>query len=666
MKNRFDEMRYFLFVLLLILPVFAGAQTRVYVTQDQPQQIRQFRGGVDVLNYFRLPVQGGHSIPAGDSLWFVRVNPADSNVYMWNGLTWACMSCGSGGGADSSLFVTITRLIDSMNAMRSALADTSQAIRDDFPDVSGFVQYDDTANMLAPYVRSVVFLDSLTIHWVAIQGKQNQLNGTGFVKASGTTITYDNTVYVPGARTVTINGVSQDLSANRSWTVAGADTTALRNDITDLQDSIAVHRVDIDGKEPAITPGTTADYWRGDKTWQQFPAIPDISGLIPYSDTNTIIATKHDVDTAKQNIRDEIANIPAPPVTSVNSHTGDVVLNAADVGALAAGDNVSELNNDAGYINQTSGDARYHKQGGNAFGRTDSIGTTDNFRVFIITNGIPRIEAGSDSVVFRGARRLVVDPVIGGLHFYPPASLGFGNGVRWYTNGGANPSFVVQGVGDGNVYQRIAIATGPDQPGMHVFPTNNVSVGKTSNAGAKFEVQGTSATTGLAMRVTNSSSTALIEAYNSGRIRIIAPSYTGTVSSVYVPDGDSIKKASMEQIGAAIAPTTVINDTIISKIQQYAVLAGDLIEISDPTGYVIPSDNSLVVVTLTDDADMQLPNNPPVKSRAIVKVLGTTKTLTITPAAGGNIDGDPSIDMQPKDSYLFIHIGSNEWVVIGS
>ena len=37
-------------------------------------------------------------------------------------------------------------------------------------------------------------------------------------------------------------------------------------------------------------------------------------------------------------------------VDSVNGQTGTVVLDAADVGALAPGDNISELNNDAGYI----------------------------------------------------------------------------------------------------------------------------------------------------------------------------------------------------------------------------------------------------------------------------------------------------------------------------
>ena len=48
---------------------------------------------------------------------------------------------------------------------------------------------------------------------------------------------------------------------------------------------------------------------------------------------------------------DNIVKIaPGSAVDSVNGQTGVVVLNATDVGALAAGDNVSELANDAAYI----------------------------------------------------------------------------------------------------------------------------------------------------------------------------------------------------------------------------------------------------------------------------------------------------------------------------
>jgi hypothetical protein len=55
-------------------------------------------------------------------------------------------------------------------------------------------------------------------------GKQDALNGTGFIKISGTVISYDNTIY-----------------------------------------------------EPEITAGTLSQYWRGDKTWVDFPTIPSLA-----------------------------------------------------------------------------------------------------------------------------------------------------------------------------------------------------------------------------------------------------------------------------------------------------------------------------------------------------------------------------------------------------
>jgi len=45
------------------------------------------------------------------------------------------------------------------------------------------------------------------------------------------------------------------------------------------------------GKEPGIPFGTTSQYWRGDKTWQTFPAIPTVtpSALTEVDDTNVTL-----------------------------------------------------------------------------------------------------------------------------------------------------------------------------------------------------------------------------------------------------------------------------------------------------------------------------------------------------------------------------------------
>jgi hypothetical protein len=59
--------------------------------------------------------------------------------------------------------------------------------------------------------------------WNTFNGKQAALNGTGFVKASGTTISYDNTSYLPltgGTLTGALSGTSATFSANISTTNA--------------------------------------------------------------------------------------------------------------------------------------------------------------------------------------------------------------------------------------------------------------------------------------------------------------------------------------------------------------------------------------------------------------------------------------------------------------
>jgi hypothetical protein len=52
--------------------------------------------------------------------------------------------------------------------------------------------------------------------WSTFNSKQNALNGTGFVKISGTTISYDNSTYLTGNQTITLSGV-----------VTGSGTTAI-------------------------------------------------------------------------------------------------------------------------------------------------------------------------------------------------------------------------------------------------------------------------------------------------------------------------------------------------------------------------------------------------------------------------------------------------------
>ena len=77
--------------------------------------------------------------------------------------------------------------------------------------VSGVISISQATNASNGYLSST--------DWVTFNSKQSALSGVGFVKVSGTTISYDNTTYTPTSRLLSINGTSYDLSADRSWTI---------------------------------------------------------------------------------------------------------------------------------------------------------------------------------------------------------------------------------------------------------------------------------------------------------------------------------------------------------------------------------------------------------------------------------------------------------------
>jgi len=58
--------------------------------------------------------------------------------------------------------------------------------------------------------------------WTAFNGKQPQLNGTGFVKTSGTTISYDNSTYLTANQSITLSGA-----------VTGSGTTSISTTLAD-------------------------------------------------------------------------------------------------------------------------------------------------------------------------------------------------------------------------------------------------------------------------------------------------------------------------------------------------------------------------------------------------------------------------------------------------
>jgi hypothetical protein len=63
-------------------------------------------------------------------------------------------------------------------------------------DINARVKYTDTPTMLSPYATDAQLADSAAALRTLANTKQNSLSGTGFVKASGSTISYDNSTYL--------------------------------------------------------------------------------------------------------------------------------------------------------------------------------------------------------------------------------------------------------------------------------------------------------------------------------------------------------------------------------------------------------------------------------------------------------------------------------------
>jgi hypothetical protein len=112
----------------------------------------------------------------------------------------------------------------------------------------------------------------------ALDGKENAFTkNTAFNKNFGTTadtVTQGNDARLSDARTPTAH------------THPISDITGLQTALDGKAASVHTHTIDnvtglqtaLDGKEPSITAGTTAQYWRGDKSWQTLP-IYTLAGL---------------------------------------------------------------------------------------------------------------------------------------------------------------------------------------------------------------------------------------------------------------------------------------------------------------------------------------------------------------------------------------------------
>lgn len=156
--------------------------------------------------------------------------------------------------------------------------------------------------------------------WIAFNSKFNTPSGTTlqYVRGDGSLATFPSIPTVsPSALTKTddtnvtltlggspTNALLQAVSIAVGWTgtladsrIASASTWNAKQDalvsgtnIKTINSTSLLGSGDV-AVEPTITAGTTSQYWRGDKTWQNFPSIPSVtpSALTKVDDTNVTL-----------------------------------------------------------------------------------------------------------------------------------------------------------------------------------------------------------------------------------------------------------------------------------------------------------------------------------------------------------------------------------------
>jgi hypothetical protein len=139
----------------------------------------------------------------------------------------------------------------------------------------------DSATMLSPYLKSA----SAGSTYVPLSRTINGLDMSANRTLSTSDIGEGSNLYYSDTRS----------RAAHSLTSTGSSGAATYNSTTGVL-NIPTYTLAGLGGEPAITAGTTAQYWRGDKTWQTLP-VYTLSGLggVPTTRTLTINGTPFDL-----------------------------------------------------------------------------------------------------------------------------------------------------------------------------------------------------------------------------------------------------------------------------------------------------------------------------------------------------------------------------------
>ena len=336
-----------------------------------------------------------------------------------------------------------------------------------------------------------------------------------------------NITPVPTSRTITINGTTQNLSDNRIYNVGTVTSVAaltLGTSGTDLSSSVAngtttpvitlnvptasaanrgalsaADWTTFNSKENAITAGTTAQYYRGDKTFQTLntAAVPE-SGNLYYTEARVNANTNVAANTAA---RHNAVTLGTANGLSLSTQILSLGLASSSAnGALSSTDWTTFNNKQNALTNPVTGTGTTNYLP--KFTGTSTIGNSQIFdngtNVGIgTTNPISKLQVNGQ---FRQlySRAFIANPLdtdgyAGHIIVNSNNANGDLAGIGLYTNSSYNAAAGLFALQESSFAASMVFYTGSNLGAekMRITSGGNVLIGTTSNAGFKLDVNGT-------------------------------------------------------------------------------------------------------------------------------------------------------------------------------
>jgi len=331
--------------------------------------------------------------------------------------------------------------------------------------------------------------------WSTFNGKQDALSGTGFVKISGTTISYDNSTYLTANQTITLSGDVSGSGSTAITTTIGANkvtnsmlsqvatatfkgrTTAGTGDVEDLTGTQATALLDafsstLKGLAPASGGGST-NFLRADGSWAAPVGTTYTFSTGLTNTSGTITANLSTGISGGQSIKGGTAASETLRITSTDSGTKGKILFGSSV--------YDELNERLG-LNTAAPIEIFHavkNSASGAYARIDAI------------NGSPGIITYRANGSVNTPTAVLSGESIGiwSLRGYDGTS--YINTSAGYIEGVAAETWTSSRLGTYLTFGTTAISTSTSQERMRIDNDGNVLIGTTTNGGFKLDVNGT-------------------------------------------------------------------------------------------------------------------------------------------------------------------------------